>query len=435
LIVAEHASSRFGGEAALPLHYFRVLCQRGVNVWLLTHARVRDELLSEMPGVAGRIVFIEDTWFHKLMWRVGSRLPDRVSYMTTGYLSRLSTQIQQRRVARRLVSQHELDVVHQPMPVSPKEPSLMYRVGAPVVIGPMNGGIDYPPGFTGQQSTFTSLAVGFGRSVSHVLNWLMPGKRRAAALLVANKRTAAALPRGVSARVIELVENGVTLDLWQPVQALPTVQHDPVTRFAFMGRLVDWKAVDLLLEAFSTARRRAPMTLSVLGGGVQEQALQQLAKTLDIHASHVGESGRVFFAGWLPQRSAAAAMAEQHVLVLPSLMECGGAVVLEAMAIGLPVIATAWGGPVDYLDAECGILVPPRSRDQFVAALADAMVELACDPARRQCMGRAGRAKVVREFDWEAKVDRMLQVYLAAVQPDRFDGILASRTSGAGTPS
>ena len=55
LIVAEHASARFGGEAALPLHYFRVLRNRGVPVWLVTHARTRDELSALYPGDA-RIV-------------------------------------------------------------------------------------------------------------------------------------------------------------------------------------------------------------------------------------------------------------------------------------------------------------------------------------------------------------------------------------------
>ena len=65
LIVAEHASARFGGEAALPLHYYRVLRNREHPVWLLTHARVRNELSELYPeDIGSRIAFIEDTWFH-----------------------------------------------------------------------------------------------------------------------------------------------------------------------------------------------------------------------------------------------------------------------------------------------------------------------------------------------------------------------------------
>jgi glycosyltransferase involved in cell wall biosynthesis len=81
------------------------------------------------------------------------------------------------------------------------------------------------------------------------------------------------------------------------------------------------------------------------------------------------------------------------------------------MAMGLPVIATDWGGPADYLDAACGILVPPKSREQFVNDLAAAMLTLASSPELRTEMGRAGRRRVEEMFDWERKADRILEIY------------------------
>ena len=105
LIVAEHASARFGGEAALPLHYYRVLRARGMPVWLITHARVRDELAALFPADIGtRIRFIEDGAFHRAMWRLNCYLPDRVGYVSAGFASRLATQWAQRRLARQLQS-------------------------------------------------------------------------------------------------------------------------------------------------------------------------------------------------------------------------------------------------------------------------------------------------------------------------------------------
>jgi glycosyltransferase involved in cell wall biosynthesis len=98
-------------------------------------------------------------------------------------------------------------------------------------------------------------------------------------------------------------------------------------------------------------------------------------------------------------------------LVLPSLLECGGAVVLEAMALAKPVIVTAWGGPLDYLDAGCGVLVEPRSPDAIVEGFAAAMVALARSPSLRRRLGAAGLERVRRDFDWEVKVDRMLDLY------------------------
>jgi len=410
LIVAEHASARFGGEASLPLHYYRVLRARGVPVWLITHARVRDELQKIYPDDSSRIFYIEDTWLHLTLWRISHWIPARLDYITTGYLMRIITQLAQRRIARDAISRFGVTVVHQPMPVSPKEPSLLHGLGVPVVIGPMNGGMNYPTAFRRQQSSLLNGVVRVGRAAASAMNWLMPGKRRAAALLVANQRTRDALPAGTSSNVITLVENGVDLSLWKQAAEKRPEEQD-VARFVFLGRLVDWKAVDLLLTAFAAARTRARMSLLVIGDGAVAPSLKSLSNELGLTAATEGDESKVFFAGWMPQADCARKLSDQHCLVLPSLMECGGAVVLEAMSLGMPVIATAWGGPTDYLDSSCGVLVEPESRDALVSGLADAMVRLAESPALRASMGQAGRDKVVREFDWEAKVDRMVEVY------------------------
>jgi len=414
LIVAENASAQFGGEAALPLHHFRVLLRRGLPVWLLTHARVRDELLQRFPEAAERMHFIEDTEFHRRMWRWGSRLPARLDYLTTGFVSRLSTQRAQRRQARALIAHHGIQVVHQPTPVSPREPSAMHGLGVPVVIGPMNGGMEYPPGFGSGRVRWVSKAASLGRLAAGLMNRLWPGKCRAAALLVANERTRRALPLHLGARARLLVENGVDLALWRARadEAPDEVPEAPeVPCFAFMGRLVDWKAVDLLLQAFDAAAQSTPMSLTVIGDGPEGQRLRELARAQGRLADAPGGAGKVHFAGWRPQVESADLLRHSQALVLPSLWECGGAVVLEAMACGLPVLATAWGGPMDYLDERCGLLVPPTSPEALVDGLARGLTRLAADPALRQRLGDAGRRRVIQEFDWEIKVDRMLSLY------------------------
>lgn len=412
LIACEHASARFGGEAALPLHYFRVLRARGAQVWLLTHARTRDELETLFPGET-RIRYIEDTRLHRAMWRLGRWLPAQVAYVTTGFVSRFATQLAQRRIVRRMVRDERIDVVHQPMPVSPREPSMLFGFGVPVVIGPMNGGMDYPPAFRRHRGVLERVLMALGRASASALNVLMPGKRRAAMLLVANARTRDALPAGVSPNVLEIVENGVDLGLWRPPGR--AARDAGIVTFAFVGRLVDWKAVDLLLHALQRAAQVERIALLVIGDGPERPTLERLAAALGIAAAHDGAPG-VRFLGWMPQADCARELASADALVLPSLLECGGAVVLEAMALGKPVIATAWGGPTDYLDARCGVLVPPNGRDALVQGLADAMVRLAASPELREAMGRHGLEKVRREHDWEVKVDRIVAVYRHAVQ-------------------
>jgi glycosyltransferase involved in cell wall biosynthesis len=426
LIVADHASARFGGEAVLPLHYFRELRARGLPVWLLTHARTREELVQLFPA-EDRIIYIEDTRFHITMNRIGQHLPDQVAYLTTSFLSRVSTQIAQRAVARRLVGEHGIDVIHQPIPVSPREPSLLFGLGAPVVIGPMNGGMEYPPAFRQRRGGFEQALVWFGRAIARILNVLMPGKRRAAMLLVANDRTRAALAVPTDGRVAELVENGVDLSLWTHRDDEP-VRRDVVT-FVFMGRLIRWKSVELLLKAFAAARSGAPMRLWILGDGDERQRLQELARELSLPEDSAEDSapGSIQFAGWLSQQECKARLNAADCLVLPSLFECGGAVVLEAMALGKPVIATAWGGPLDYLDADCGILVEPVSLDGLVDGLAAAMLEIASSPEKRRRMGDCAVAKIRSHYSWKGKVGQMIEIYDAA----RRSGAASERKGAA----
>jgi glycosyltransferase involved in cell wall biosynthesis len=221
----------------------------------------------------------------------------------------------------------------------------------------------------------------------------------------------------VCTNIVSLVENGVDLQLWHQKGSAATVLNSTSPRFVFVGRLVDWKAVDLLLEAFARASARVHMRLLVIGDGPERARLEELAGRLGLTSVvQSGEPSACTFSGWMSQADCAACLRASDVLVLPSLREAGGAVVLEAMAAQLPVIATAWGGPMDYLDKSCGLLIEPASREAFIEGLSNAMLQLALNPEQRLAMGRAGRLKAERQFDWQAKVDRILQLYGSVIE-------------------
>lgn len=402
-IVAENASTKLGGEAFDPLHYFRVLRSRNIDAHLVVHSRTQAELQALFPEDCSKMHFVPDTWVHQLLWFFEQRLPRRAGEVTMGLLSHLHTSYIQRGIVRRLVREHHIDVVHEPIPLSPKYPSLMFGVGVPVIIGPLNGGMEFPPAFRSRQNPFEELTVVLGRQLSNFCNRLLPGKLKAQMLLVANERTKRSLPAGVSGTVIELVDNGVDLSVWKP--AAPVAKEcGALVRFVYVGRLVDWKAVDLLLEAFQPVAAQTDATLEIIGDGKLRQKLEALSQRL-------GLSERVVFAGWLSQEDCVLKLQQADAMVLPSLLECGGAVVLEAMAMGLPVIATNWGGPADYLDSTCGILIDPTSKEAFVNGLTDAMLKLAHSPQLRLSMGQAGQERVRKHFDWERKVDQILEIY------------------------
>lgn len=406
-IVAENASFRFGGEASLPLHYFARLRKRGVEAWLIIHGRTRPELETLFPHDQDRIQYIPDKWYHKLIWQLSRPLPRRVAEATLGTLMVLINQLIQRNMVKRLIRERGVTVVHQPIPVSPKAPSFISGLSVPVIFGPMNGGMDYPSAFRGAESLFTRITVALGRSSANLVNSLIPGKKQATLLLVANPRTRVALPSSITGKVIEIPENGVDLSIWAlpPVSRTPTLVGAPPHRFVFVGRLVDWKRLDFVLHALANI---PGAQLEVVGDGAMRAPWTALAANLGI-------ADRVRWIGWLPQPECATLLRDATALVLPSIYECGGAVVLEAMACGIPVIATAWGGPADYLDSSCGILVDPTNPETIESGFETAMRTLIADPALRNHLGAAGRRRVEQLYDWDQKIDRILEMYEQAI--------------------
>ena len=398
LLVAENASTKLGGEAILPYHYMRLLRALGYDAHLIAHERCRADLQELFPDDLNRLHFVRDTELQKLLFRLSRFVPRRVGEATFGLATTLLTEMAQRSILRPLVV--EGTVIHQPIPVGPRFPSLLFGLGAPVLMGPLNGGMEYPPAFRGTESVATRTFVIVARKLSDAFNALLPGKRRAAMIMVANERTRLALPSGLQGQVRELVENGVDMAIWDAARE-PSSKESRSNRFVFIGRLVDWKALDLVIDA---VRQVPEAVLDIIGDGAMRPHWQALAAS-------TGVGDRVNFLGWQTQSECARHLSGCTALVLPSLYECGGAVVLEAMAMARPVIATAWGGPLDYLTDDCGILIPPTSRPALVNGFAEAMQRLISFPGLRDEMGRVGRERLLGKFDWNQKIQSMLGFY------------------------
>ena len=327
----------------------------------------------------------------------------RISWRSSRYLQLVSSTPRYASVEwpKTLVAEHGFNVVHQLTPVSPRQPSMIFGLSAPVIIGPMNGGIDYPP--------HNDLTGGFERTILSVLrstsmfwNAIVPGKRRAALLLVANKSTYEALPSNIkSNKILELVENGVDPDCFR-VAASTTREGN--FRIIYVGRLVDYKRVDLLLEACGKLIGKMNFHLHIVGDGRLRSALEEQVSQLSL-------TDHVQFHGWIPQTQVAELLRSSDLFAFPSMRECGGAAVLEAMASGIPVIATKWGGPASYLTEDTGILIPPSRPEEFITEFATAILMMARNPDARAKIGEAARHRALTLYDWHVKTDSLLSFY------------------------
>lgn len=204
--------------------------------------------------------------------------------------------------------------------------------------------------------------------------------------------------RGIPAERIDLLYNGIVL---------PTLEPRPVLerpcRIAYLGRLEPYKRVDLLLRAIAALVPRFPeIELVVVGRGATREALERLAVELGI-------SERVHFTGFVCDAERDAAVAEAQVCVCPSVKEGWGITVIEANALGLPVVATDAPGLRDAVRPdETGLLVPDGPPEAFVAGLVGALTALLEDDARLARLSQAATAWA-RGFDWDVSARKLAE--------------------------
>jgi glycosyltransferase involved in cell wall biosynthesis len=175
----------------------------------------------------------------------------------------------------------------------------------------------------------------------------------------------------------------------------------PGRRVLFAGRVVKPKGIDVLIRAAPAIDAE----LVVCGDGRRLDAARGLAREL-------GVAERVRFTGWLSPEDLAREMGEASILAMPSLWpEPAGLVGLEAHAAGRPVVASATGGVLDWLEDEVnGLLVAPGD----AGALSRALQQLLDDPARQDAMGQAGRRIVEERFTPQRHVAALEDAYAAA---------------------
>lgn len=200
---------------------------------------------------------------------------------------------------------------------------------------------------------------------------------------------------GLPRRKAVVIRNGVSL----PADVAPPGL--PPQRVVIVANLITYKGHHVALTAFAQARALLPMLdarLQLAGAGPEEGPLRARARELGIDAD-VDFLGSV---GDVP-----ALLADCSFVVLPSLSEGMPNAVLESLANGRPVIASAVGGVPEILGRGGGVLVPPGDPE----ALADAMCALLADRALAARLGAEGRALVCEQFGIDRMVEESLRLY------------------------
>lgn len=306
----------------------------------------------------------------------------------------------------------EFDIVHRLIPSTPTVASTIAKkckqAGVPFVLGPLNGGLPWPKGFNTvrhQEKEWLS----YIRDVYRFLPAYKSTRQNASAIMVGSQSTLEQVDSFYREKCVYFPANAVG-DEWFDRQRKAPAQRP--LKVIFVGRLVPYKGADMLIEAAAPLLKAGDITLEIIGNGPNRSALETQVTQADL-------SERVTFTGNIPHDQLQARLAEADVFAFPSIREFGGAVVIEAMAIGLLPVVVDYGGPGEMVTASTGYKVPMGPRDEIVAGFRRVFGELVAHPERIDLMGARSRQRVRSKFTWQVRAEQTLEVYRWVLSENR----------------
>jgi glycosyltransferase involved in cell wall biosynthesis len=197
-------------------------------------------------------------------------------------------------------------------------------------------------------------------------------------------------------------ENGIANDFLNNAK---NTSNGSKVNLLFVGRLVPYKCADIVIEAISKLEQEVQdkISLTIVGDGSERGNLEQQVR--DNNLSEI-----VRFAGWVNQQETLEYYSKSDIFCFPSIREFGGAVVLEAMACGLPCIVANNGGIAEYVTEETGFKIDPISKEYLAQELTEKIKLLVKDEQLRKNMSLKAVERV-QEFEWSQKAKKIVEVY------------------------
>jgi glycosyltransferase involved in cell wall biosynthesis len=296
----------------------------------------------------------------------------------------------------------EFDIVLRLSPINSVLPSafpFFLRKGPiPFVIGPINGGLPWPQGFS--QADKQKGWIDGLRNVYRYLPFSGSTYRRAAAIVAGSSQTYAEFAT-YHEKLFFVPENGVSPSLCSGDARRR--EHGAKLELIFLGGLVPYKACDLALRAAAPFLRSDSAHFTVVGDGPERSRLEQLTKSLGIEEA-------VSFCGMLAHTEAMQRLRSADVMVFPSVREFGGGVVFEALAVGVVPLVADFGGPGDTVHPEVGYKVSLTNESDVVSQLEGFLAELVSDRDLVDRLRQQGMAYARDHLTWDSKAQILTRI-------------------------
>jgi len=311
------------------------------------------------------------------------------------------------RQLRRRIRDGEFDAVLRVVPMTPTMPSpfaFFLRNGPiPFVIGPLNGGLPWPSGFS-QLEKQKEWVAGL-RRLYRLLPFARSTYRYASAIIAASSQTYSEFA-AYRDKLFFVPEPGIGTSLCSDDLRRP----EPGARLEliFVGGLVPRKACDLALRGAAALLRNDLAHFTVVGDGPERKRLESLASSLGIQDA-------VSFCGWLSHDDVLSRMRSADVMVFPSLRDNGAGVIFEALASGAVPVVADFGGPGDIVHPQVGYKVPLSNESEMISAIEKILADLAENRDLLNRLRQQGMSYARESLTWEAKAQSTTRVLTWAV--------------------
>jgi glycosyltransferase involved in cell wall biosynthesis len=303
---------------------------------------------------------------------------------------------------RTRIKSGEFDVVLRIMPGNPIIPSplafFLRRGPIPFVIGPLNGGLPWPKGFS--QADRQKEWISGLRRLYRFLPFAHSTYRNAAAIIVGSSHIYAELA-AYRDKLFFVPENGISPSSY-PTAPRRSSRGNKL-EVVFVGRLVPYKACDLALRAVASLLQKNRAHFTILGDGPERNHLVELAKSLSVEKF-------VSFSGWLNHTETLKRLQEADIMVFPSVREFGGGVVFEALASGVVPVVSDYGGPGDIVQPEVGYKVALTNQGDIVNQMEKILSDLDNNRTLLDKLRQQGMRYAHKQLSWDGKAQIMTKI-------------------------
>ncbi len=386
LLSAYQCDPSKGSESGRSWNWLRTYAEKGMEVWCLTDATVRESLDAALRQLNVPNIHVHYIRVPRLIQRFYQKSPGGAWI----YLRYMAFQREACKEARRLDHQIDFDLVHHVSWGSVQLGTGLWRLGKPLVFGPVGGGQFPPPGFEAYFEDGFAKEMKRKRTSDFLARFYPDTKstlRRADLVLTVNAETHA-FATGLGARNVRYFLDA-TLEEQKRQPEMPRRSESATLRLLWVGRILPRKALPLALEALAKVKDEIPVHLDVYGGG-------EFAKRVPGWIHRHGLHDTVTWHKQVPWEEVFEAYKQSDCFLFTSLRESYGLQLMEAMSSGLPVICLDLHGAGHFVPAEVGIKVPANTPEQAANDLAAAIKHMHENPEERR---RAGE----KAFDYASR--------------------------------